>query len=205
LAKLVAYFAQQRIYADEETQHLVTDGVEGSGIGANYERMIDKYLEDDRLRWTHFLSIEDDMGFAPDVLHLLASRRLDIVGANYSVNKGSPLRFTAQKGGKTVLTTEESTGVEEVDLLPQGLTLVRREVYETIPRPWYCQGWSEENGHVTQDYVFSQRAREAGFSLHVDHDASKKLFHVGPRHYTYRDALADELEKRRTADGCNDQ
>jgi len=192
LARMVAYFAQVRVFDELETQFLVTDGVIGSGISGNYQRLIDKYLDDKETYWTHFLSVEDDMTFAHDCLHILARRELDIVGVNYSTNKGNALRFTAaNKNGRQVVTREESAGVEACDYLPQGLTLVRRHVYETLPRPWYLVGYSPQtNQHCSQDYYFSEQAREHGFTLHVDHDASKKVTHIGPRHYTWRDALA---------------
>jgi SAM-dependent methyltransferase len=196
---MVGYYASVRVFEDQEQQNLRTDGIEGSGIGANYDAMIERYLADDKIHWTHFLSVEDDMGFAPDVLHQLLRRDVDIVGANYCCNKGSPLWFTARKGSETVLTTEESTGLEEVDLMPQGLTLVRREVYEKIKPPRFLTGWSPNSGkYVSQDYYFSEQAREAGYKLYVDHDVSKLIFHVGPKQYSYLDALADERREKPT-------
>lgn len=192
LARLVMYFAQVPVFDGERTQYLCPDAIEGSGIAENYERMVRKYLADERIRWTHFLSVEDDMIFAPECLHMLAKHRLPIVGANYSTNKGSPQRFTAAAKDYYLVTDENSTGLEEVQLLPQGLTLVAREVYETIPRPWFLMGYNPESGnYVYQDYYFSEQARKAGFTLYVDHDVSKRLYHIGRKAYSWRDALAD--------------
>lgn len=197
LARLAMYFAQVRVFPRSKRQNLTTDAVEGSGIAENYERMVSKHLADKRIRWTHFLSIEDDMGFAPDCLHMLARRKLPIVGANYATNKGSPIRFTAAGLKDRVLTTKESAGVEEVSLLPQGFTLVAREVYETLPRPWFLMGYSQASGnYVYQDYYFSEQAKKHGYKLYVDHDVSKRLHHVGPKNYTWEDALAHETELR---------
>lgn len=197
LARLVMYFAQYRVFENVAHQNLCPDAIEGSGIAENYERMIDKYLADRKIRWTHFLSIEDDMGFAPDCLHILASRKLDIVGANYSTNKGHPQRFTAAGLSQRVLTTEDSVGVEQVSLLPQGFTLVSRRVYETLSKPWFLMGYSQKSGnYVYQDYYFSEQAKKHCFQLYVDHDVSKRLYHVGPKNYTWEDALRDELTIR---------
>jgi len=191
LAKLVGYFAQVRVYEECEQQMLVTDAVVGSGIAANYEHMVKKWLDDDR-GWTHFLSAEDDMMFPADALHRLAAHRLPIVGCNYSANKGD-LRFTAMKDGKRVFTRDESCGLEEVDLIPQGFTLVAREVYETLSPPWYTGGY-------VQDYYFSEKARGHGFKVYVDHDVSKDLYHIGPHWYGYRDAVR-AYEEREMKDG----
>lgn len=202
LAKLVSYFAQVRIFDDEPIQSLITDAVEGSGIAENYERMITKYLNDKDNHWTHFLSIEDDMTFSPDNLHRLARHKLPIVGGNYSTNKGHPVRFTSAGLKERVLTTRESTGLEEVSLLPQGFTLVAREVYETIPKPWYLMGYNPENGnYVYQDYYFSEQAKKAGYKLYIDHDVSKLLWHTGPKAYGYEDALTDELRLKEVVNG----
>jgi hypothetical protein len=187
LAKLVGYFSQVRVYEECDQQMLVTDSIVGSGIGVNYENMVRKWLNDDR-GWTHFLSFEDDMMVPADALHRLASHRLPIVGANYSTNKGARQFFTAGLCGKRFVTDEDSTGIEEVDLIPQGFTLVAREVYETIPQPWYVGGYM-------QDYYFSERARTHGFKIYVDHDVSKETMHIGPHVYTYRDALADSQQE----------
>lgn len=194
LARLVMYFAQVQVFKGVEKQNLCPDSVVGSGIAQNYENLVQKYLDATEIHWTHFLSIEDDMGFHPDCLHLLARRNLDIVGANYSVNKGSPLRFTASNISQRVITYDASSGVEEVELLCQGFTLVSRRVYESVAKPWFLEGYCNSNGnHVSQDYYFSEKARKAGFKIHVDHDVSKRVWHVGPRNYTWQDALRDEL------------
>ena len=137
------------------------------------------------------LTLEDSGGSAAaaamvpaDALHRLAAHRVPMVGCNYSTNKGAPLRFTAGNCGRRFVTSDESTGLEEVDLLPQGFTLVAREVYETVPMPWY-------SGGPMADYYFSEKARLAGFKVYVDHDVSKETYHIGPYVYSYRDALRD--------------
>jgi hypothetical protein len=207
LARLVGYFASVRIFEDLDHQILRTDGMTGSGIAENYERMVSAYLADTEVRWTHFLSIEDDMSFSPDCLHILARRELDIVGANYSTNKGEPLRFTAAGVDCRTLTKEDSTGVEEVALIPQGFTLVAREVYERMPKPWFMMGYNPETGnYVYQDYCFSKRARDCGFKCYVDHDVSKRVIHHGPKEYTWEDALKHELKNNgRSVTPMNDR
>lgn len=200
LSRLIGYFAQTPI-EENKSQTITTDAILGSGIAENYQRMVIKYLNDKEHYWTHFLSIEDDMSFPPDALHKLARHKKAIVGANYSVNKGKPLRFTAANTDRTVLTKEDSEGLEEVSLLPQGFTLVAREVYESIPKPWFLMGYSPVSGnYVYQDYYFSEKARQAGYKLYVDHDLSKQIIHIGTRYYTWRDALEDELQNQESED-----
>lgn len=193
LGRLLMYFSANRIFEDQPNQIVRIESIVGSGIAGNYQQMVLELLNDKEIYWTHFLSIEDDMAFAPECLHILARRKLDIVGANYSVNKGYPLRFTTVGlNGKPCITTPESTGIEEVSLLPQGFTLVSRKVYETLELPWFLEGYSVTSGRfIAQDYHFSEKAREAGFKIYVDHDCSKLIGHIGYRIYTHEDALRD--------------
>lgn len=186
--RLIMYFSQVQVFEGVEQQYLTPDSIEGSGIGSNYFEMIKKVLADDRIRWTHVLSIEDDMMFDPDTLHVLARRKLDIVGCTYKTNKGWPVRWTAiSKDGKELSTDETKHGVEEAYVIPQGFTLVARRVFEQTPKPWFMQGWSAEEDKYTfnQDYFFCLQASKAGFKCHIDHDASKKIAHIGTKFYRW--------------------
>ena len=61
LARMAMYFAQVQVFEGVKRQNMSPDSVEGSGIAENYERMVEKYLNDTRIHWTHFLSVEDDI------------------------------------------------------------------------------------------------------------------------------------------------
>lgn len=194
MIRLAMYFSQARIFDDEPTQCFIPDSIEGSGIGANYEQMVLKRLEDKEIHWTHFLSVEDDMCFPHDALHRLAKWKVPIVGANYSTNKGEKQKFTSMGlNNQRCVTSEDSTGLEEVRILPQGFTLVAREVYEKLERPWYLSGYCTESGaHTFPDQYFSEKAAAAGFKLYVDHDISKEIIHVGVHNYTFRDVKTEK-------------
>lgn len=187
LARMVMFFSQERIFEDEENQWLAVDSIEGSGIGSNYHEMVKKWLKDDG-NWTHILSVEDDMGFEPDVLHIMARRKLPIVGCTYKTNKGWPIRWTAIGLDKQQLVTNENkTGIEEAYVIPQGITLIEREVFENTERPWFMQGYNHETDSYThvQDYHFCMKASEAGYKCYIDHDASKKCWHIGVKNYRW--------------------
>lgn len=190
LARLAMYFAQNRIFEDEPVQSFIVDSIEGSGISENYARLISKYLADgDGIRWTHIFCIEDDMSFRADLLHTMARRKLPIVAANYTTNKGDPIRWVSVGlDGKSIVTNSKSSGLEEALYIAQGATLIAREVFETMGKPWFLMGYDpDRDQYVHQDYYFSQRARDCGFKLFVDHDASKLIRHTGPKNYSWED------------------
>jgi GT2 family glycosyltransferase len=63
-----------------------------------------------------------------------------------------------------------------------GFTLIRREVYEKMSRPWYRCGWgfdaTRPDAHIGEDIDFSRRAHEAGFSLLIDAELTKEIGHL---------------------------
>jgi hypothetical protein len=158
--------------------------MEGTGVSANRERMVKNFLKTDA---THLLFIDDDMGFNPDALHVLASRRQPIVACNYRV-RTPPAPFMAKRDGKEIKITAESTGLEEVDFVPFGLCLMERRVLESIPVPRFMIEYIERdfNDYTTEDVSFCNKVRTQ-YPIYIDHDASKKVWHAGNIHYTWAD------------------
>jgi hypothetical protein len=184
LANLVMYFTQNAIYdVGVSSQSIEFQGIEGTGVSSNREKLVRHFLKSDA---THLLFIDDDMGFNPDVLHILASRRLPIVGCNYRL-RTPPAPFMAWGKGGEVKTTKESSGVEEVTYMGFGFCLLERQVLESVPEPRFLQQFN--NGHyTTEDSVFFKKAP---YKCYVDHDASKKIWHTGSMAYTYADDFSN--------------
>lgn len=68
-------------------------------------------------------------------------------------------------GGTEALQLLHNPGLHEVDFVPHGMTFVRRDVYETLPFPWYKAGDSAELG---DDVYFIAQARAHGFKVYAD-------------------------------------
>jgi hypothetical protein len=46
--------------------------------------------------------------------------------------------------------------------------------------PWFDLTYLPEKGIFRgEDYAFCEKAKAAGYSLHIDHDISKEVMHVG--------------------------
>lgn len=193
LARLVMYVAMHRMLPEVPDQELSLLMLEGSGISANREQMVEDALSKPTV--THVLFIDEDMGFAPDTLHVLARRRQAIVGCNYPMRVPPP-QFTAlaMNQRERVITTATSTGLEPAYYIGFGFTLIERRVFEALTRPRFLIGYNTTaQRYTTEDHPFCRKAREAGFTVYVDHDASRQVFHVGNHNYSWREVTDGNL------------
>jgi hypothetical protein len=188
LAGLVGYFSSHPVSPDIKEQGLCIVNIESSCIPDNRERLAMNAIKQGA---THLCFIDDDMAFEADTLHLLASRQQAIVGTNYP--------FRTKEGGFTALhlnqrdrivTNEYTTGLEEVNYTGFGFCLISIEVFKTVPQPWFLIYWHPEcERYSTEDQPFAEKCRHFGFKWMVDHDASKKLRHIGIYEYSYSDPV----------------
>lgn len=124
------------------------------------------------------LFIDSDMRFPPDTLTRLRAHKLDIIGANCR-QKQPPHSWTARRNGDIVLSTGKR-GVEGVDVLGFGVTLIRHEVLAKLPQPWFAMPWDPVlKKHAGEDVHFCKLAREHGFTINIDHDLSQHVRHIG--------------------------
>jgi len=193
MIELILYFSQRPVYEDDPRQGLRYLTPENSCVlSANRERHAEAFLATD---CTHLCFIDADMAFQPQVLHMLASRKLPYVAVNYSMKQRVKPDFTALSlDGKTrVWTGPESTGVEECNFTGFGFALIERKVIEAIKRPRFLIGYNMLTDHyTTEDAPFCRKVVEAGFPIHVDHDATKLCWHMGTWAFRWEDVPKPE-------------
>lgn len=153
----------------------------------------------------YVLWIDSDMRFPKDALIRLLQRREDIVGINYS-NRGVPPDFVAIKEvspPQPCVTGPDSEGLEEVEAVGFGMVLMRTNVLrmldppERLGHPWFWHDWLPDlDQQVGEDVFFCRLAREAGFSVYIDHDLSRDCAHIGQLEYTVEHALDFASEER---------
>ena len=188
LARMVAYFAQHPIYPDVEEQNLEIRFLEGSGISANREKLINDALALEDM--THVLFIDEDMGFQPNVLHILASRRQSIVACNYRMRvPPSPFTALAMDTKRRIETVADNHGLEEAYYTGFGFALIERKVFEAVKGPRFPLFWNEvTQTYTTEDHPFFVKAREKGFPCYVDHNASRQVWHHGSINYCWQES-----------------
>lgn len=145
-------------------------GAEGTDVAKQRNDVVETMYRE-KADWVLF--VDDDHIFDPRSLMRLWNRRVPIVSA-LIVSRKAPYR-TVQlrwKGGNLwdqVSPSElQGNSLVEVDLVGMGFTLIRREVFDKIPRPWFKTGEETEWGWMSEDAFFCWQAKRAGFSLYAD-------------------------------------
>lgn len=138
--------------------------------------------------YTHLLFLDDDMSFHPSVLSVLLGRRQPIVVTNYLIKTDAPEFVAVGLDGERIPTTEQSAGLQPIAYSGFGASLFEVEVFKRTAQPWFLPDFDPaQSSYTTEDNPFFRRAREAGFKVLLDHDASKLLGHVGRRAWRWQE------------------
>jgi hypothetical protein len=143
---------------------------------------LNRAIEED---FTHLLFIDDDMKFSTEAFDFLISRNVDIVAANYTRKdnedefKGVPLKTTASKDGMLLFSNNKS-GCEKVDSCGFGFCLIKIDSIKKIPEPHFEIVWDKvEKRYIGEDTRFCEILNEHNIDIHIDHDASRHVSHIG--------------------------
>jgi len=122
--------------------------------------------------YTHLLFFDSDMAFPENTLQKLLDHDKDIVGGFY-VRKREEFAPTVFKLGERPegkFVTEWINDFKEVEAIGTGCLLIKREVFENIECPWFEYKWngSPDGKMITEDLVFCEKAKEAGYKIYCD-------------------------------------
>jgi hypothetical protein len=116
---------------------------------------------------THLMCIEDDTYPPLDAIERLLAHDKDIVCGWYpkrQPGKRVGVPIVLQNGKRQSLDNpDDYTELVELYTAPMGCTLIKTDVFRRIQMPWFVT-----TGQLTQDSFFSQKAREAGYTLWCD-------------------------------------
>jgi len=175
LVNMVAYSWHMGLRVEEMgfTEREVVDWARNSLAKA----ALDKECEYSEGKYTHFLWLDADHVFNPDLLLHLAHHDVDMVSALYYGRGDDHLPVVYVKDGspdkyKHFPLVEVPDTLIEVDAIGFGALLMKREVMEGTPEPWFTIDY-----RAGEDIAFCVRARESGFKIHCD--GAYKLGHVG--------------------------
>lgn len=131
-------------------------------VGRN--RLVQQSLEIGS-EWLWFL--DDDHVFPPDLLLRLLAHDQPVVAALYLQRQVpfAPVAYSHREGDKyvpLVLPDLEPDACVEVRAAGTGGMLIRSEVFRAVSEPWF------EHGAASEDLIFCEKARAAGFTIHCD-------------------------------------
>lgn len=120
--------------------------------------------------------LDSDMLFPSTALFRLLLHRKDIVGATYT-KRVAPFGILG-----TQLTEQPavlSGDLLEMQRIPTGCLLIKMDVFEKLSKPYFRFEVDADGAIVGEDYVFCDRAREAGFRIWCDAVMSREIGHIG--------------------------
>ena len=143
----------------------------------------------------YILWIDADMRFPKNTIEVLLAHDKPIVGVN-ATTRTSPVRPTAKnleidfekkENHWIPIVSKDKTHLECVTAIGCGVMMVKREVFENTPRPWF---WFEKipgDKLLGEDVYFCIKAKDAGFDTYLDHHLSNAIGHVGSYTYSWND------------------
>jgi hypothetical protein len=133
--------------------------------------------------------LDSDMLFPPTTLFRLLLHGKDIVGATYT-KRVAPFDILGTKLAEQPAVL--SGDLLEMQRIPTGCLLIRMAVFDKLSKPYFR---FETDGHgaiVGEDYVFCDRAREAGFRIWCDAVISREIGHIGQSVHRLPEATSNE-------------
>jgi len=191
LARAMSHFAM--LPYDGEKKVDVTF-VRSSNLPEARARLVARAYE---LEASHILWLDSDMKFPADTISRLLNHNLAVVAANYPT-KEIEARPTAYADDEDyvgpVWSGERAEGLQRVAHAGMGVMLTDMAVFDHLSLPFFA---FEPQGpdfvrHVGEDVYFCRKLGAAGIAVHVDHDLSKQVAHIGEFEFT--NFLAREAE-----------
>lgn len=127
-----------------------------------------------RFDWT--LWLDSDMKFPPGTAEALIAHDKDIVGATYR-RRSAPYEMLGRPmSGTSGLVAVGS--LAEAEALPTGVLLVRRSVYDKLPKPTWRVEINDGINEKGEDILFCEEARKAGYRIWLDTELTKRCAHL---------------------------
>lgn len=172
--------------------HIQVSSICGCSVVSRARNMIaHEFLKSD---CDHLLFIDSDMNFEPDsVLRLLAwNQTKPIVGGAYEARKEGKVYILSLDGDKEHIQMD-AMGNVKARRIATGFMMIQRQVFEKLAEmhpEWEHKDNTSDamlhsffdfkvtrDGYIGEDFLFCDRAQEAGFSVWID--PTIKLGHMG--------------------------
>lgn len=118
--------------------------------------------------YKYLFFLDSDVLTPPDTILRLIAHGLPIVSGLY-YRRQPPLIPVMLKGKQWITEWNPPNSRIEVDMCGAGCLLIRRDVLEKVPPPWF--NWQldkEGTDKLSEDFAFCMKAKAHGFTVHVD-------------------------------------
>lgn len=182
LALTMCYFSLHRPDGyDSHYVSLIT--IEGSMLCEQRERIVRQALRVKEL--THLLFVDSDMKFPMNTIHRLLAHDKDFVAANCTTRR-EPVQAVAHDLAGERLLSVGKKGLQEVQHVGLAVALLRLEPLKRLRPPLFLMDWVPDlKTYSGEDVYFTQKLRELGMQIWVDHDLSLEVGHVGTKVYDH--------------------
>lgn len=152
-----------------------------------------------KIEATHIIWVNSNMLFPMETFFQLISHNKDFVAVNYSTNR-APFKFTAlskkdDKNFDIVSTIEETTGLQKVSAVKMGLCITSISCFDDNEKPWFnfTYNETEDDYLIDDDYTFCLSIEDK-VDIHVDHDLSKSVRHIGIFPYHFKNPYQNSFQ-----------
>lgn len=123
-------------------------------------------------KYSHFLLLDSDVSFNPNIIYKLIEYDKDIVGAPYKHHKGYNNVWKLSENGRIIEYIYDE-GFKKVGGLATGMMLVKREVFEEIGYPWFYRPVIDREV-IGLDVNFCLLAKKHNFDIWCDFELQVK-------------------------------
>jgi len=181
LSLMFSFFGENKLAGNPQNQRLALTMVEGSMLSAQREMLVKKALQVKHV--THILFIDSDMNFPMNTLHRLYAHDKVYVAANCTTRAEPVLPIAHDLEGNR-LWSKGKSGLQEVVHVGCAIALIQTEPIKALRPPLFLMDWIPDNqNYCGEDVYFTQKMREKGHQIWVDHDLSQNIGHVGTKIY----------------------
>lgn len=134
----------------------------------------------------YILWLDSDHRFPKDIVDRLQAHDKDVIACNYSTRRlpCKPVAFKDHFCRNLVYTSDDNTGLEVVAAVGMGVMLEKADVYKKLGLPYFSIGYSQaSHDFFGEDIFHCHKLKEIGVDVHVDHDTSKLIKHIGMFEY----------------------
>jgi len=163
----------------------------GTLIGNQREKLAMTAIENDA---THIMWLDSDMMFPRDICEKLLSHDLPFVACNYST-RALPLKavaYTEMYNWESGI-DKDSEGLISVAGIGLGCALVKTEVFDNLYKPWFPITYTKSSeSYLGEDMNFCLKFLDANYTIMVDCDLSKQIYHLGTTAFLWNKQQVDQ-------------